>query len=229
MTALAIVVLMGFLLVQLQTRHVRRVAADRRGLLAGVQGVLEDAELSQRGIDYPVLTGVHRGAPVTVAVIVDTVTLRRLPTLWLSVTRMQPLPLTGPVDLLLRPSTTDIVSPGERFPTEHLAPSDWPAHLRVATPPDGTPDFQGLAPVLPLLREPRCKDVLLTPAGARVVTELARAEVGHYRLVKRAKFDARLDGEELTVFLDAVRDLAEGIRQSATVPRAARSSDGVQQ
>ena len=170
MALLAVIAITGILLVRLQTTHVRRVAAERRTVLASVRDVLEQSELVQRGIDYPVLIGSYRGAPVTIAMIVDTLTLRTLPTLWLSVTRREVLPVTGPVDMLLRPSATDIVSPGERFPAQHPVPPAWPAHLRVATPLDGTANLPGLSAALPLLRNPRTKDVLLTPKGAAGVT-----------------------------------------------------------
>ncbi len=224
----AIIVATGLLLVGLQTRHVRRVADERRALLANVRSVLEHSQLAQQGIDYPVLTGTHRGAPVTVAVIVDTLKLRELPTLWLSVTRREALPLTGPVDMLLRPSPMDIVSPGERFPAQHPTPPDWPTHIRVATPEGGMPDLPELSAVLPLLHNRRTKDVLLTPTGARLIIQLARAELGHYRIVKRSKFSATLSVEELDAILDAVCELTEGIRVGATggrgVPTAGSES-----
>jgi len=212
---LTILALTGFLLVRMQMRHVRRVAAERRTILDSVRTVLESSDLAQQGIDYPVLTGTYRGAPVTVALIADTLALRELPTLWLSVTRRQPLPVTGPVDILLRPSTSDIVSPGERFPAQHPAPPDWPAHIRVATPAGHAPDLGELSAVLPLLHDPRTKDVLLTPSGARVVTRLARAQLGQYRIVKRSKFDVSLSAEQLTDMLDAVCAMADGIRAAA--------------
>jgi hypothetical protein len=212
---LAVVAVTGLLLVRMQMRHVRRVAAERRGILDSVRTVLECSDLAQQGIDYPVLTGIYRGAPVTVALIADTLALRELPTLWLSVTRRQPLPLTGPVDMLLRPRPTDIVSPGERFPAQHPAPPDWPAHIRVATPAGHAPDLAELSAVLPLLQDPRTKDVLLTPTGARVISRLARAELGQYRIVKRSKFDVRLSAQQLTDMLDAVCAMAEGIQVAA--------------
>lgn len=221
MPVLAILGVTVALLVWLQVRHVRRVALERRAVLDSVRSVLEDSELTQRGIDYPVLTGSYRGAPVTVAVIADTLALRELPTLWLSVTRRQPLPLAGPVDMLLRPSPTDIVSPGERFPAEHPVPPDWPAHIRVATPAGGRPGFRGLSAALPLLHDPRTKDVLVTPTGARLITRLARAELGQYRIVKRAKFDVQLTPGELTAVLDDVCAMTEGMEPAAWDPHGA--------
>jgi hypothetical protein len=218
---IAFTIVTGVVLVRLQRAHLQRVADVRRSLFADASEVLDRAQVAQRGVDYPVLTGHYRGAPVTIAVIVDTVTLRRLPTLWLSVTRREPLPLSSPVDLLLRPSSTDIVSPGERFPAEHPVPPTWPAYIRVATPVGGRPDFFELAAALPLLRDKRTKDVLLTPAGARLVTELARAELGHYRLFKRSRFDAKLSAGELTAALDAVCAMTKGIHLAAADPRSA--------
>jgi hypothetical protein len=218
---LAVVAVTAGLMVWLQLRHVRRVAAERRDLLGSVQHVLDQPGLEQRGIDYPVLTGVHRGSPVTVAVIVDTLNLRQLPTLWLSVTVREPLPLTDPVDMLLRPSTADIVSPGERFPDAHPVPPDWPDHIRVATPSRGAADLGVLSAALPLLHERATKDVLVTPTGVRAVTELARAELGHYRIVKRSKFAARLSAEELTAALDAVHCVVDGVRQASAGRRGA--------
>ena len=219
-----IIVFTGILLVRLQTRHVRRVAAERRSVLADLQYVLDGSELVQRGIDYPVLTGDYRGARVTIGLIVDTLTMRELPTLWLSVTRWRPLPLTGPVDMLLRPSSTDIVSPGERFPVQHPVPQTWPSHIRVATPLGGRPHLHQLSASLPLLHDRRTKDVLLSPTGARLITRLARAELGHYRLVRRPKFKPQLSAEELTASLDAVCAMTEGIVQSAADDRRGLSS-----
>jgi hypothetical protein len=135
--------------------------------------------------------------------------------------------LSSPVDLLLRPSSTDIVSPGERFPAEHPVPPTWPAYIRVATPLGGRPDFFELAAALPLLRDKRSKDVLLTPAGARLVTELARAELGHYRLFKRSRFDAKLSAGELTAALDAVCAMVDGIHLAAADPRSAPGTGAV--
>jgi hypothetical protein len=214
MASLAVLVAIGILLVWMQAQHVRRVAVERRNVLASLMGVVEQPQLSQRGIDYPVLTGIYRGAPVTVGVVVDTLRVRELPTLWLSVTVRQQLPLAGPVDMLLRPSTADIVSPGERFPVEHPVPPSWPDHIRVATPVGGSPDLPALSPALPFLHDRATKDVLVTSTGARVITELARADLGHYRIVKRSRFDVRLTPDQLTSVLDAICDMADGIRHA---------------
>ncbi len=206
-----VLVAVGVLLIWIQVRHVHRVAAKRRNVLSGAQQVLDEPRLEQQGIDYPVLTGRYRGHRVIVCFIVDTVALRGLPTLWLSLTVSCPLPLQGPIDFLLRPSATDIVSPGRRFSCQHEVASEWPAHLRIATPAGAVPPLSALASILPLLRDRRTKDVLLAPAGARLITEAARAELGQYRMVRRANFVTEVSAADLTSLLDSLLDLAQGL------------------
>jgi hypothetical protein len=196
-----VVMAVALLLWWLHARHVRAVAADRRAVLEAAQGALLEPQLEQQGIDYPVLTGLHDERRVTVSVIVDAVALRGLPTLWLSVTMYEPLRLQEPVDILLRPSSADIVSPGARFRCEHDVPPDWPAHVRVATPTGLLPSMFQLSRALPLLHDRRTKDLLLAPGGARLVTELARADLGHYRLFRRSQFEAHVSPERLSALL----------------------------
>jgi hypothetical protein len=200
--AVGLLVVVGLVLMWLQAQRLARaVTADRRSALEDAAGALGEPQLEQRGIDYPVLSGSYGGHRVLVSVIVDAIALRGLPTLWLSVTLYKPLALPGPIDILLRPNNTDIVSPGIRFTREHEAPPDWPALVRIATPSGLLPQLRALAPALPLLHDRRTKDLLLAPAGARVVTELARAELGHYRLYRRVKFKAHLTEERLVAVL----------------------------
>lgn len=216
----AVLVAAALLLWWFQVRHVRQVALARRDVLAGAAAALAEPRLTQQGLDYPVLTGRFRGRRVSVAVIPDLLALRGLPTLWLSTTLFQPLPLSDPIDILLRPSATDIVSPARRFQHEHTIPDGWPAHLRVATPTGVAPPPPSLSPVLPLLTDRRTKDVLLAPAGVRLVTELARADLGLYRMVRRAKFTVQLTAADLTEILEAVDDLASGLELSVAADAA---------
>ncbi len=207
----AALVAAGLLLVWIQVRHVRRVGLERRTVLTGAEHVLDQPRLEPRGIDYPVLNGYYHGDRVIVPFIVDTLALRRLPTLWLSVTLSRPLPLQGPINLLLRPSATDIVSPGLRFPCEHEVPQDWPAHLRIATPSGAVPSLSAMWWVLPLLRDSRTKDVLLAPA--KFATEVTAAELGC-----RAGLAGRSDNGPGVRDFDRIQlaDASTGCRQRAS-------------
>jgi hypothetical protein len=211
-----VVIAVALLLWWLHVRHMQAVAAGRRAVLGAAQGALLQPQIEQQGIDYPVLTGLHEERRVRVSVIVDAVALRGLPTLWLSVTMYEPLRLQEPVDILLRPSSTDIVSPGARFPCEHEVPPDWPTHVRVATPTGLLPGMFQLSRALPLLHDRRTKDLLLAPGGARLVTELARADLGHYRLFRRSQFDAQVSPERLTAILGELSEITANLELDRT-------------
>jgi hypothetical protein len=191
-----------------QVVHVRRVRQDRRALLAGVESLFDDAQITQDGIGYPRLTGVRDGMRVKVELLADSIALRQLPRLWLLVSVLRPVRVGAPVDVLLRPQPTDIVSPAERFAYEHAAPVGWPDHVRVATPSPASPDFEAFDVVAALLHEPTTKDVLVGPGGVRIVHELSRGEVGHWRLVRRPKFTVALPDERVEDLIDAAVRLA---------------------
>lgn len=212
-SALGLLVVFALLLWLQSKRLARSVSDERRAVLEGAAGALTRSHLDHSGIDYPKLSGYHGDSRISVSLIVDAVALRGLPTLWLSVTIYKPLQLAGPIDILLRPSNTDIVSPGARFECEHEVPPDWPTDARIATPSGLLPPLPALAPALPLLHDRRTKDLLLAPAGARVVTELARAELGHYRLYRRVKFKARLSEERLSDVLTGLFEAITGLEQ----------------
>ena len=67
---------------------------------------------------------------------------------------------------------------------------------------------------------------LVTPTGARLVTRLARAELGQYRIVKRAKFVVNLTAGELTAYLDDVCAMTAGIEGAATDPHGVPTAGG---
>jgi hypothetical protein len=177
------------LMAWLQVRDVRRIKRIRREAVVSAQGALTDVEIAQDGMAYPVLRGRFGGHPAKAELIVDTVTIRQLPRLWLAVTVQCPTGAGVPVDILLRPLPTDIVSPGMRFRYVHRVPPDWPAHMRIATREAGPlPPLGDVAALESVVLEPETKSVFVTARGVRIVTEVARGDVAPYRVTRRADF-----------------------------------------
>jgi hypothetical protein len=206
--------------VALQVRHVRRVQRERRGILDPITPLLAEPHVTQDGIGYPKIEGRYRGTMVSISFLVDTLTMRQLPSLWMLVSVRRPLPLEGPIDILLRPKATDIVSPGERYHYEHPIPPDWPTHIRIGTTGPKPLRLDLLDEVLPLLDDLRIKDVLLAPGGVRVVRAVGHGEPGHYRVIRRTKFIVGLSAGEVAGLLDAALALAESIEQRLGPSRA---------
>jgi hypothetical protein len=200
-----------------QTRHVTRVKDERRGAAGPASEVLADVEVLQDGIGYPTIRGRYAGLDVKLELVVDTLTMRQLPRLWLIATVRRDLPLDNPVDIVLRPVSTDVVSPGGRFGWERPRPAAWPEHMRIATPlPGPIPALDQLEVLSGLLHDERTKSVLVAPGGVRVVTELARGDVARHRVVRRADFDVVLEPSRLRRLLDDELELADGVDRLAT-------------
>jgi hypothetical protein len=209
------------ILAVIQVHHVRSVGRERRAVVGDALALLDDVVVTQEGIGYPTVTGAYAGWPVRIELIVDTLTLRQLPRLWLAVTLRRELPVEHPVDVLLRPMSSDIVSPGLRFGHVHAPPPSWPEHLRVATPvacalpPLAGPALDGL------LADERTKSVLVAPGGVRVVTELARGDVGSHRVARRPVFTAVLEPERVRAVLEDELEIARGLAARVPVGSAA--------
>jgi len=198
-------------LVAVQVRHVRRVKAERHAVFDDVAPLFAEPEIHQQGIGFPSLCGIYDGDRVRVQLVVDTLAMRQLPRLWLMVSVVRRLSVSQPAEILLRPRTADIVSLGSRLPYEHALPPGWPPDCRSATREPPAPPYDGLAAALPALHDPLAKALLVAPGGVRFVRELARGDVSRHRVVRRAKFDVRLEPEELVDLIDLCRVVARDV------------------
>jgi hypothetical protein len=201
-------------LAAIQTRHSRRVGRERGAVLRSVEGLFTDVTVTQNGIGYPSLRGRWRGHWVKVELVVDTLALRQLPSLYMLVSVLRPLPVRTPVDITLRWRPTDIVSAGTGFSYEHAIPPGWPADVRVTTPEPSLPPLEALDDFVELLEQPSTKGLLIAPGGVRVVHALASGAVGQYRVVRRPKFAFSVEPERLEALMrvaDAVGDRVEDV------------------
>jgi hypothetical protein len=213
---IAVLAVIAFVLMTwFQIRQVRRVKRDRREGLAPIEGLFLDAVITQDSIGYPTISGTYAGDRAKVELLVDTMTMRQLPRLWVIATVLRPLPVRQPVDMVLRPLSTDIASPGTGFTVEHPIPSEWPAHLRISTPELGPlPPLRDIRHVRTLLEDPKTKSLLVAPGGVRIVYELARGDVGPYRVLRRPRFRVDLEPELMRWLLDSAIEVAQGLERT---------------
>lgn len=202
---------------RLELRGTRAARAARDGLFDAALEVLDDAHLRTDPDRYPVLTGQHRGRPVRVEAVVDTLTLRKLPVLWLFVTVHRPFGLDVPVDALARPVGTEFFSPNASFGHPLPTPADFPVHARIAATRPTALAPAALATVGELMRDVRVKEIQAGPTGARIGYQLAEAAQGPYRTGRRADFGApRLDPGTLAGLLARLDALAEALTPDRT-------------
>lgn len=85
-----------------------------------IAGAFGNPRLAYEESGFPRIEGRYKGQNLRLDLIPDTMTIRRLPQLWLSITSVEPLPLADAgVAILVRPSGADYYSLTERM-SEHL-------------------------------------------------------------------------------------------------------------
>lgn len=209
---IAAAIAVSLLLAAIQVRHSRRVGRERRAVLGAVEGLFTDVVVTQDGIGYPSLRGRWKGHAVKIELIVDTLALRQLPSLWMLVSVLRPLPVRTPIDITLRPRSSDIVSAGTKFAYDHTPPVGWPRDIRVSTPQPALPPLEILGEFIELLEQSTTKGLLIAPGGVRIVHELARGDVGQYRVVRRPKFAFAVEPERVVTLLQAAEDVADRVQ-----------------
>lgn len=172
-------------------REIRRARAERvarDGVFDAVVWMLSGGHVSTGGGRYPVLTGTHDGHPVRAEVVVDSLTLRKLPLLWLVVTVSRPVAVDGTVDVLTRPNGTEVFSRNASLAHRLSTPDDFPVPAHIAASRAVELPGPALAALGELVRDDRVKEIEAGPAGARVVYRLAEADQTRYRAGRRVDF-----------------------------------------
>ncbi|HEX6445221.1 MAG TPA: hypothetical protein VF053_09055 [Streptosporangiales bacterium] len=168
----------------LHLRRRSRLRAERAGLFRDVRGLFTDVTVVQDDVDFPVLRGTRHGYRWLLRPVVDSLSFRTLPTLWLCLTCQADLEVPAPVSVLLRPSGNEFYSANGGYPHELPLPDGCPAYARAASPDARGADVP-LGPVGALLGEAETKEVAVAQGGVRVVRRVSTADPGRYRVGRR--------------------------------------------
>jgi hypothetical protein len=152
------------------------------------------------------LVGRYQGLPVQAQTIIDTLSVRKLPSLWLMVTIPDPLPLKATFDLMMRPSGPTTFSNFDDLPATIERPADFPEHAVLRTDdPDHILPNHVIAPHLTPFSGTQAKELLITPKGLRMVIQLGEAERARYGVFRQAEFGETKLGAAL------FRDILDGL------------------
>lgn len=203
-------------------REHRRSVAARRVLLDKCVPLVRDASLTYGGDGFPRLEGYRHGRFVRVELIPDSMTIRRLPQLWLKLTLLESRPKCAEFSLLVRPSGTEFYS----LTSEHRLVLDPPRGLGVEALAKGdrTSSQQALdnssALLCRLFTDPRMKEIAATRKGLRLIWQAAEGHRGEHLLFRQCRFEnAEVQPSAL---LDLLAKLDEfGSSLEATRARAA--------
>jgi hypothetical protein len=191
----------------LTAMHRRNRAAVRRrrsALFEPAYDLFESYRVVQDGIGYPTLDGRYRGRTFHLDAVVDTLTFRKLPVLWLRVSLMDALPGIATLDILVRSQNTEFYSPGNSL--QHALPPrpGWPADAVVRTDdPQRVPDIAIVDRHMPVFQRPQTKELLVTAKGVRIVHMLDQARRAEYLVLRQAEFElGTVDKETLRDLMD---------------------------
>ena len=162
-----------------------------------------------------VLEGSYKGQPVQLKAVADTLSMRKLPSLWLLVTLAKPQPVEAVLDLMMRPAGITTFSNFDDLPDTVATPPGFPSQAVLrSTNSARAPGPSVLAPHLDIMRDRRGKEFLISPKGLRIVVQAAEADRVRYGVLREANFyettlDAVLTQRSLECLLALQKDLAK--------------------
>jgi len=193
-----------------QRRHMARVRADRGRLFEDCSGLVDDASVIPRGLDFPLLTGRHAGYEVRLEPVLDTLSMRTVPVLWLVVTCAGPRMETGRLSVLARACGTEFYARHDEAGGAVSTGAEWPGELAVSADSVDVAERRPalLGRIRQFMADGRVKQVVVGPGSVRVVWRCASAESGTYRVTRRVDLTgARVDAPALAAVLDTVEEL----------------------
>lgn len=181
-------------------RERQTIRARRRVIFDPVVALFDDPHVTTDGAGIPKLEGRYRGLDLKFDLIPDTMTIKRLPQLWISVTAIQPLPIADAgIAILIRPSGADFYSLTERMSERFDPPPSLPWECLVRGETDKSENT--LARIAPeaarILSDPRVKEIAATKRGVRIVTQLAEGKRGQHLLLRQCDFEGAALSPEL--------------------------------
>ncbi len=187
LVALGIVGALGALAV----REHRLVRAARHSLLERCANILDGAQMRHGRDGFPSLVGSYRGRRVHVELIPDTMVLRRLPQLWLSVTLLDRLTDVPSLAVLVRPAGYEFYSLTSSLTRSLDAPPALPQEILIRGSGTGAERLLDhlSTRLASILAEPRVKEVAITSKGMRIIAQAGEGRRGEYLLLRQAVFD----------------------------------------
>jgi hypothetical protein len=159
---------------------------------------------------FPSLIGSCRGRSVHVELIPDTMVIRRLPQLWLSITLLDAATDIPSLGVLVRPAGYEFYSLTGRLTYALEPPAGFPREVLVRG--SGARAEQLLRrlseQLTSNLADPRVKEIAMTSKGLRIISQAAEGRRGEHLLLRQAVFDdAGVPARELIKRLEELEQL----------------------
>ena len=197
-------------------RDARAARAARRAILDDCAGVLDRSELSHAADGFPRLAGLYRGREARVDLLCDTMTIRRLPQLWMRATLLAANPGRLGFAILVRPSGmgSEFYSLTSTFEHRLAAPAGFPAEVLIRGDEGAEALLAELSDTLhAILADPHVKEIAVTPRGVRILRQAGEGKRGDHLLLRQSVFEnsgvPRKDLAAVLEQLEAIRSVTD--------------------
>jgi hypothetical protein len=204
----------------LQAHSAQRHA--RRTLLDDCAGLLDQSVIQHGGDDYPRIDGLHNGKRIRAELIPDSMTIRRLPQLWLSITKVEPRKDLPEFGVLVRPAGTEFYALTPNMARRLDSPQGWPEEVMVRGSGPASQDFLTVASLTVgrILADGKVKEITVTASGLRIIWQASEGRRGEYLLLRQATFDdASVSPSDFRQRLTELDDLSSTIDASWKGPQ----------
>lgn len=209
---LAIAALGIAILVLVARREHAAVLAGRAAVLDACRPLFDELSLTLGADGFPCLDGAIAGHRLVLEIIPDTMTVRRLPQLWLSATLVKRLPFASGFAVLVRPTGAEFYSLTHRLEHRLDPPAGLPAEAiaRGADRRAEAPLALAVPALSALFSHPSVKEVGATGRGARAVFRVAEGRRGPHLLLRQCAFEnASLAPADLVFLHDGLTALCD--------------------
>jgi hypothetical protein len=203
----------------------RARAAERSALFDLSADLFAGPRRGTGSAGFPRLAGQYGGSEFDLQAVPDTLTFRKLPALWVLVTLPSPLPVGATLDVMIRPTGTELFSHFHTLPDQIAAPPGFPDDCTIRTDdPDALPPEAVLRPHLGLFDDERVKELVISPKGLRITFLAEEANRGRYLIFRDAELGRTpLPAARILPYLDALLALRADLLHSLAAPKESRT------
>jgi hypothetical protein len=220
--AIALFLAALLMLPALYARDSIRERRRRGGWFADALPLFDSYRVTQQSQSWPVLTGRYQGVEVRLEPVLDDMTWRKLPSLWLKATVLAPNPARGTLGLLVRARGGEFYSPTAEMVHRLPMPKAFPSDAMLCSDCAETAPLLALAGQIDAFDDPRMKELVITPRGVRLVYQAAQGERADYLVLRQARFaQDKGDAALIQSLLDRAMAIAAAVDAPARQQAAA--------
>ncbi|WP_309666124.1 hypothetical protein [Tabrizicola sp.] len=147
----------------------------------------------------------------------DSLTFRKLPTLWVMITLPEPLPVDATLDIMARPTGHEPFSHFASLPQSLPCPDDFPQGTAIRSDnASEVPPQHLITRHAGVFADPHVKELLVSPKGLRLVLLGDEADRGRYLIFRDAEVGlAPLSPSRLSPLLQSLLTLRDDLLENA--------------